>query len=61
VNKPYVVSATIHGPSGWYDVSKASDGKTVAVCSKKRNAERIAALLSEHTGVDIRIGKVRGR
>lgn len=47
---PFVVMATIHGSSGWYDVTATSTGKAIAVCPKRCDASRIARLLSEHVG-----------
>lgn len=49
----YSVSATIHGPAGWFDVFGETRGVTVAVCPRLAMARRIAALLTEHAGCKV--------
>lgn len=47
-SRAFAVMTTIHGPKGWWDVIRSSDGTTEAVCPKKPIAKLISKLLDEH-------------
>jgi len=58
--KQYVVTASIHGPEGAFDVSEEKTGKTLCVAFRRKDAKLIADLLNENEFA-VPLAKLGGR